>query len=161
MTRVVLNVSKVRVSFSFTYTRFAALCSSGLDDSVSMQPKGQRHTILRSSESTMCRSWSSEALKPVNNPTGWTGGHSFENGPLLSIEDDQYLQTRDEMILDIPDPPEVHAGCPTLWDNPETMGNTLEDPSSSSRCRRGLTSYIAVVEATSDLIHLLIRSRAM
>lgn len=149
-------MSKVRVSFSFTYTRFAALCSSGLDDSVNMQPKGQRHTvcntvmcnceILRSSGSTMCRSWSSEALKPVNNPTGWTGGHSFEDGPLLS------------------DPPEVHAGCPTLWDNPETMGNILEDPSvriqAESRLRRRVAWRVVSIRAGTGLVASPARSPA-
>ncbi|KAI6001871.1 hypothetical protein EDD15DRAFT_2192609 [Pisolithus albus] len=78
---------------------------------------------------------SSKALELKCDATRPAGSH-LKSGLLLSFEEDQCTQMHsDEPILEIPDPPSTHTECPvprvespTLQNDPEETGSTLEDP---------------------------------
>ncbi|KAI5985943.1 hypothetical protein EDD15DRAFT_2373581 [Pisolithus albus] len=82
---------------------------------------------------------SSKALEPEGVTTRQAGGHSMEDMPRTSIEENRRTRTSSETIANVPDPPGTHAKFPTLQIEssmlqiePEVTGSTLVDPSEES-----------------------------
>ncbi|KAI5999256.1 hypothetical protein EDD15DRAFT_2193922 [Pisolithus albus] len=82
---------------------------------------------------------SSKALEPEGVTTRQAGGHSMEDMPRTSIEENRCTRTSSETIANVPDPPGTHAKFPTLQIEssmlqiePEVTGSTLADPSEES-----------------------------
>ncbi|KAI6016455.1 hypothetical protein PISMIDRAFT_13233 [Pisolithus microcarpus 441] len=117
----------------------------------SIQPDAHVNTLEAPDKGCQCASdkvkerWdlpglSSKALKPEGVTTRQASGHSMEDVPRISFEEDQCTRMNsDEPILDIPDPPSTHTELPTLqieyptlWNESRTVGTELGDPSEES-----------------------------